>query len=68
MKIFGKVLTTILGFSLMAGTLASCNNKEGGVPLEKWQPAPKNIDLKSNTLSVKKVENLSDSFIFGMDA
>ena len=68
MKIFGKILTTILGFSLMAGTLASCNNEEGGAPLEKWQPAPKNINLKSDTLSVKKVENLSDTFVFGMDA
>lgn len=72
MKISKKILTALLGFSLMAGTLTSCKNDQNNngekEALEKWQPTSKNIDVTSGTLRVDKVENLSDTFIFGMDA
>ena len=33
-----------------------------------WRPNDMNVNLQSDTLEVKKVENLPDDFIFGMDA
>ena len=68
---FRKILVVILIFSLMISVLASCKrDKDDGdtVTLEKWQPTSKELSVSSDSLYVTKVDNLSDTFIFGMDA
>ena len=70
MKSFSRRLAIILAL-LMVGSIASCANNasdEGKKDdLEKWRPIQKKLDVRSDSLHVSKVENLSDSFIFGMD-
>ncbi len=69
MKAFKKILSMLLVFSLMGGAAVSCQRDEKDKkPLEKWQPVPKKNNVKSDSLDVSKVENLPDTFIFGMDA
>ncbi len=46
--------------------MPSCGN--GNKINTDWRPNDMNVNLKSDTLTVKKVENLPDDFIFGMDA
>lgn len=43
-------------------------NNENQEPKEKWMPLTKDLNLSSDSLYVSKVENLDDTFIFGMDA
>lgn len=43
-------------------------NNEDKLPAEKWMPLSKELNVSSDSLYVTKVDNLSDSFILGMDA
>lgn len=54
-----KFAAMILSCLLVLGALTGCAGTGSG---------PKVYDVKSNTLYVEKVENLSDDFIMGMDA
>ena len=56
-KIFAAVLATIFGLSL-----ASCDSAK------KIEVEPQEVNVSSNSLYVKKVDNLKDDFIFGMDS
>ncbi len=72
MKSLKKILVFILLFSLVTSMLASCRkNKdkdENGEPRAWWLPTLKELNVSSDSLYVTKVNNLSDDFIFGMDA
>ncbi len=69
-----KVLLMLLSALLIAlPTLSSCNVGESGGESEPqintdWRPNDMNISLSSDSLFVKKVENIPDDFIMGMDA
>ena len=70
MRIFKKALALIMVLPLTLNVFSSCkkDNKGDEGALEKWQPQIRELDVSSDTLYVEKVENLSDTFIFGMDA
>lgn len=65
-----KILILTLVIAMLASPLASCNlfvpNTD---PINKdWRPNDIKTNVTSETLHVKKVENLPDDFIMGMDA
>ena len=49
--------------ALAAGVLSSC-----GVASTDWRPIPHHLSVQSESLTVKRVENLPRDFILGMDA
>ena len=60
-KLF-RISCFLMALTLMAGTFAGCGEKETGkgyIPTEK---------IEGSSLYVKKVENLPEDFIMGMDA
>lgn len=69
MKVIKRMLSFILLTTLTLGALTACGgNEPEGDDLAGWEPSIKTPDVSSDTLYVKKVENLSDTFILGMDA
>lgn len=65
MKKSTNAFLIFLSFTLIASALVSCNNN--GINKD-WKPNHINTAITSETLNVKRVENVSDSFIMGMDA
>lgn len=76
MKISKSLLVSLLALLIALLTLSSCNVPEGTEKdtegetqiTSDWRPNDMNLNLSSDSLYVKKVENLSDDFIMGMDA
>lgn len=64
MKKHGK-LKTALTLLICIVALASCKNAPKSTD---WRPNKLDTSVTSSTLSVKKVENMPDDFILGMDA
>lgn len=62
MRIFFKITAFMTALLTFACPLASCNTKSD------WKPSPIKNDVTSDSLYVKKVNNIPDDFIFGMDA
>ena len=72
MKSVKKILVFILLLSLVMSAFVSCkkdkDEDENGEPRAWWLPTQKELNVSSDSLYVTKVDNLSDDFIFGMDA
>ena len=69
MKGFSKFLALMLSASLTIIAFSSCDNEKlEEDKSERWEPSKKEYNVSSDSLYVKKVENLSDNFIMGMDA
>ena len=72
MKSLKKILVFILLLSLVTSAFVSCkkdkDEDENGKPRAWWLPTLKELNVSSDSLYVNKVNNLSDDFIFGMDA
>ena len=67
MKIFKRTLLLVLVFTLVTCSLVACK-KDNDDGTEKWMPKSKELNISSDSLYVTKVDNLSDTFILGMDA
>ena len=79
MKVFSFVIALITVCLIPLSMLTSCQKKDGNLKdsdlntttdtkdINETVNKP-NINVSSNTLRVKKVEGLSENFIFGMDA
>ena len=63
MRIFKKILLLIITSFFFISVLACNKNKEKEITLTKVP-----VDVSSDTLYVRKIENLNDDFILGMDA
>ncbi len=64
-----KTLPLFLAFAMIPCILTSCTVEPEKDPINTdWKPNEMEIDVKSDTLYVDKVENLSSDFIMGMDA
>ena len=72
MKYITRALVLILSLSLAISAFAACtvlpNDSDKIEKSNDWRPNKMKINVTSDSLYVKKVENLSDDFIMGMDA
>ena len=63
------ILFVALASVLTVFSLVSCNKNPQRDPINSdWRPNDMNISVKSDSLFVEKVENISNDFIMGMDA
>ena len=63
------ILFVALASVLTVFSLVSCNKNPPRDPINSdWRPNDMNISVKSDSLFVEKVENISNDFIMGMDA
>lgn len=63
MKRFFRIFAYVLLLIIPIGCFPSCSGQSGD-----WRPNKIKTDVKSDTLSIKTVENIPEDFIFGMDA
>ena len=68
-----KLLAVMLCVLALLLSFIACDKQGGDNTVsdgnkETWQPKPFDKQVSSTTLSVEKVENLSQDFIIGMDA
>ena len=66
-----KILSCLLALTLLPATFAGCGKQEADGATNSGTTAPSYIPagkIEGNELYVHKVENLSEDFIFGMDA
>ena len=71
MSMLKKIAILLTVLSLALTSLVACKRDkgdEGADSSERWVPILKELNVSSDSLYVSKVENLSDGFIFGMDA
>ena len=60
-----RAILTLFTLTLMIFTI-SCNSQF--TKTSDWRPNKIKTDVSSSTLNARKIENLSDEFILGMDA
>lgn len=63
-----KWTAMIAGVLAFASLLSACATGSAEQKTEVWKPQVRNVQLESDSLYVKKVENLPGDFILGMDA
>ncbi|MBQ3202371.1 MAG: glycosyl hydrolase 53 family protein [Clostridia bacterium] len=76
MKQYRRFWILMLSLVLCVGLLSACASKKAASPAtneetdsaEEWKPNKTDIQVASDSLYVRKVENLPDDFIMGMDA